>query len=152
MGFVKSGACLCGEITYRIVDRPLFTHACHCTNCHKLTGTSCWLSMFVLKRDFELLSGSPGLSHPPMQFGTANRFFCTDCGCTVYATHSMFEKIIFPVPGTFEDMDWFAPQAHIYVKSKLSWVHLSDGAPQFQENYNIEEVWPKESLVRLHAA
>jgi hypothetical protein len=108
--------------------------------------------MFVLERDFELTSGNPGLVHPPQQLGTANRYYCRDCGSAVYGTHSMLEKIILPVPGTFDDMSWFAPQAHIYVRSKLSWVCLSDGAPQFRESYDREEVWPRESLDRLHGA
>ena len=35
-----SGSCICGEIEYTIKSKPLFTHACHCKDCKKITGSS----------------------------------------------------------------------------------------------------------------
>ncbi|WP_413877270.1 hypothetical protein [Albidovulum sp.] len=32
------GHCTCGRVRYRLIDRPLFVHACHCTWCQRETG------------------------------------------------------------------------------------------------------------------
>ncbi|MBC7141041.1 MAG: aldehyde-activating protein, partial [Rhodobacteraceae bacterium] len=33
-----TGRCGCGKIRYRMTDRPLFVHACHCTWCQRESG------------------------------------------------------------------------------------------------------------------
>lgn len=40
------------------------------------------------------------------------------------------------------------PDIHIYTSSKLPWVVLPEGARSFDESYEIESVWSKESLER----
>lgn len=151
MAFIKTGSCLCGEITYQITDEPLFTHACHCTTCQKITGTSYWLSMFVLEKDFELLSGTPTKIYPPQQHGVATKHMCSTCGCNIYGTHSYLKGLILPATGTFDNTHWFAPQAHIFARSKQPWVSINDDVPVFEKLYNRDEVWPQESLNRLAA-
>ena len=32
------GGCLCGQLRYSTDADPIFTGACHCKNCQKLTG------------------------------------------------------------------------------------------------------------------
>ena len=34
------GQCLCGEVKYKLSEKPLFTQACHCKDCKVLTGSS----------------------------------------------------------------------------------------------------------------
>ena len=49
---------------------------------------------------------------------------------------------------TLDDPNSFPPQAHIFVKSKLKWLELGSTIPKFEEFYDREEVYPKESLER----
>jgi hypothetical protein len=151
MEFLKTGRCLCGEITYQITHEPLFVHACHCTNCQKITGSSYWLSMFVLEGDFQLLQGKPEVVHPPQQYGVATKYFCASCACNIYGTHSYLKGLVLPATGTFDDTSWFKPEAHIFTRSKQPWVEIPDGTPAFEKRYNREDVWPKQSLQRLAA-
>lgn len=151
MSFNKNGSCLCGEITFKITAEPLFVHACHCTNCQKLTGTSYWLSMLVLAKDFQITSGEPDIVCPPQQHGVATKHFCGKCGCNIYGTHTYLNNLVLPATGTFEKTDWFKPQAHTYIRSKQPWVKISDAVPSFEASYDREEAWPKESLDRLNA-
>jgi hypothetical protein len=150
MSFSQHGQCLCGSVKYKITAKPLFVHACHCTSCQKITGTSHWLSMFVLDSDFELLSGELSIVKPPQKYGVAKKHFCAKCGCNIYGTHSYLKHLILPATGTLDDTTWFAPQAHIYVRSKQPWLELTDNTPQFDKLYNREDVWPQESLTRLN--
>ena len=152
MSFIKTGRCLCGEIEYQITAEPLFTHACHCNACQKITGTSHWLSMFMLDSDFEITQGELDTINPPQKYGIATKHFCAKCGSNIYGTHTMLPKIKLPATGTFDDNTWFAPEAHIHVQSKPAWITISGDAPQFDTFYQREEVWPQESLDRLSAA
>ena len=145
----KTGRCLCGDICYEITQPPLFTHACHCTTCQKITGTSYWLSMFVLASDFRITQGSTHTVNPPQKHGVATKHFCASCGCNIFGTHSYLEGLILPATGTFDETDWFAPDAHIYVKSKQPWVKIEDDKPQFEKLYDRTRVWPEASLLRL---
>ncbi len=149
MSTVHQGQCLCGELRFQITAKPLFTHACHCTSCQKITGTSYWLSMFVLEQDFEILSGSPSIVYPPQQHGIAKKHFCAKCGCNIYGTHTYLKHLILPATGAFDDTHWFSPQAHIFVGSKQPWVDIDPDIPQFEKLYERDKVWPKESIKRL---
>lgn len=151
MSFTKKGSCLCGEITYQIKDKPLFIHACHCTTCQKITGTSYWLSMFVLEHDFEILTGKPEIVYPPQQYGVAAKHYCGKCGCNIYGTHTYLANLVLPATGTFEDTSWFEPQAHIFTRSKQPWVQIPKDIPSFEKFYDRNAVWPKDSLDRLAA-
>jgi len=149
MAFIQEGQCLCGKVHYQITAEPLFTHACHCTHCQKITGTSYWLSMFVLAKDFKITQGAPAVATPPQKYGIAHKHYCSDCNCNIYGTHSMLPDIVLPATGTFNDTTWFTPQANIYVSSKQPWVKLDKDVPQFEKLYQRDEVWPKASITRL---
>ena len=43
------GNCVCGEVKYKITEKPLFTQACHCNNCKVLTGSSYVVNTSVRK-------------------------------------------------------------------------------------------------------
>ena len=34
-----NGACLCGHVRFHLSGGPIVTHACHCTQCQRVTGT-----------------------------------------------------------------------------------------------------------------
>jgi hypothetical protein len=41
--------------------------------------------------------------------------------------------------------------AHIFTRSKLDWVVLPQGVPAFEIYYDMETLWPPESLARREA-
>ena len=43
------------------------------------------------------------------------------------------------------------PDVHIFVRSKVDWVTIPEGVPAFDEFYDIDEVWPEESLARIRS-
>jgi hypothetical protein len=40
---------------------------------------------------------------------------------------------------------------HIFTKSKLPWVTLPEEVPAYEVFYELDELWPAESLARLEA-
>ena len=53
------GACYCTAIRFRLTAAPIFTHACHCLNCQKRSGSAFAMSSFVLAANLEILEGEP---------------------------------------------------------------------------------------------
>ena len=43
-----TGRCICGQVKYRITEKPLFTQACHCKDCKIITGSSYVINTSVL--------------------------------------------------------------------------------------------------------
>jgi hypothetical protein len=56
--------------------------------------------------------------------------------------------ICFVKVGTLDNPCGVEPDVHIYTDSKLPWVRLPEGARSFGEYYEIDDVWPQESLER----
>ncbi len=54
--------------------------------------------------------------------------------------------------GTLDKPNPVAPDAHIFTRSKLPWVNLEGGAPAFEVFYELDTMWPPESLARRKAA
>ena len=51
---ILNGTCGCGNVKYKIIDKPLFTQACHCKDCKKSTGSSFVIHTMVLENDFQV--------------------------------------------------------------------------------------------------
>ena len=49
-----SGNCICGEIVYTIKSKPLFTHACHCKDCKKITGSSFVVNTSIFENSLDI--------------------------------------------------------------------------------------------------
>ena len=134
------GGCLCGKARYRMAAEPLIVHACHCTQCQRLTGSAFALNALIERDKVALLSGAltdfrfPGSRH------TAS--FCDACGGYLWSEYpSHFEPCRFVRVGTLDEPDRFPPDVHIYTATKQPWVILPDGVPVFEEFYDQAQVW-----------
>lgn len=60
-------------------------------------------------------------------------------------------EIRFVRGGTLDDPTGVAPDVHIFTRSKVGWVTLSDPVPAFDIYYDTRKLWPAASLERLEA-
>ena len=51
------GQCLCGEVKYKLSEKPLFTQACHCEDCKVLTGSSYVINSSILENTLTITDG-----------------------------------------------------------------------------------------------
>mgnify|MGYP003299518019 FL=1 len=49
-----TGKCQCGAVNYTLLSSPKTTHACHCFDCQKRTGSAFGISMIVAEDDLYL--------------------------------------------------------------------------------------------------
>lgn len=145
----REGGCRCGAIRYELVGEPLFTHACHCTDCQKRGGPF-GLSMLVEEGQVRLLQGAPVSVEVVADSGRSkSSHFCRSCGTAVWGRSAARPGLLVLRPNTLDDTSWFVPQAHIWTRSKQPWVSLPAGVPAFETVYDARELWPEASLARL---
>lgn len=151
--FEISGRCTCGEIRYRMIEKPLFVHCCHCRWCQRENGSVFALNAMIEAKYVVLDQGAPEAVLTPSQSGKGQKIFrCPTCRVAVWSNYAgAGDAIHFVRVGTLDDPDRVPPDIHIYTDSKQSWVIIPDGAPAVPEYYRRSAYWPAESLKRREA-
>lgn len=146
------GGCACGKVRYRLASAPMFTQACHCRDCQRQLGSAFVVNGMIETDRIEILSGELAPSRMPTDSGRVHDVYrCAACGTALWSDYGGRAELRFLRVTTLDDRGAFPPQAHIFTRTKLPWVVLSDAAPVFEIYYDMAEVWPKESLERRRA-
>lgn len=147
-----TGACGCGQVTYRMSSAPMFVHCCHCQECQKQTGSAYVLNA-IIEADRVSCSGETTenrLATPSGKGQIITR--CASCGTAVFSSYLVrLGKLTYVRVGTLDNPDLCPPDAQIFTASKQAWVSLSKGIPIFENFYEFKEVWPEEAYRRLTA-
>lgn len=122
-----TGGCQCGQLRYRF-DAPLRDIAhCHCSICRRTTGgiVTTWIS--VPLASFHWLAGTPG---EYASSSSCTRYFCRNCGCNLalFTRHSPATLDV--TVATLDDVAQAAADRHIWVTSRLPWLHLDEHLPE----------------------
>ena len=84
-----TGRCICGQVRYRITEKPLFTQACHCKDCKIITGSSYVINTSVLDNTL-IIEGEVASTELKAGSGaTSNAYFCTKCGTYIYTDYAL---------------------------------------------------------------
>jgi hypothetical protein len=146
-----TGGCACRAIRYRVTEKPLIVHACHCRDCQRHTGSAFVINLWI-ERDF-VETDESRLQRYRLTAGSGNShdvYYCPDCGTRLW---SQFEAVpgdtIMLRAGTLDDPASVVPDVHIFTRSKLPWVRLPEGARAFDAMYKLADVWPDETRARF---
>ena len=145
------GRCTCGAVRYRMNADPMIVHACHCTECQRLSGGAFAINALVESEQVEMLAGEP---EPVPVDGTSGKpqtiFRCPRCQVALWSHYpGGGPKLCFIRVGTLDEPARLKPDIHIYTSTRLPWLELPQGIAAVDEFYDLEEVWPAESLERL---
>ncbi|HYE29616.1 MAG TPA: GFA family protein [Allosphingosinicella sp.] len=144
------GGCACRAARYRLRSAPLIVHACHCTECQRLTGSAFALNALIETDRVETIAGTPrafpvaGTSGKPQII-----YRCPVCATALWSHYpGAGAKLAFVRVGTLDAPARLPPDIHIFTSTKLPWLELPAGARAVPEYYSAVEVWPEESLAR----
>lgn len=148
------GRCTCGTVRYRLDQRPLFVHCCHCRWCQRETGSAFVLNALIEASAVELVAGKPIEVNTPSESGRGQRISrCPKCQVALWSVYSgAGPKFRFVRVGTLDNPDTCPPDVHIYTEAKQPWVILPEGVPAFPEYYEARHLWPPASLERYTRA
>jgi hypothetical protein len=110
------GTCRCGGVRIRVKGAPLFTCACHCTGCQKMSASAYSLSALFSADDFEVVEGEPVLGG---MRGALQHFFCPTCMSWMFTRPPGLEGFVNVRPTLFQDLSWFAVFAETCTIEKL---------------------------------
>jgi hypothetical protein len=122
------GGCFCGKIRYRIDQPPLFTMACHCSDCQQMTASAFSLGLAIPRAGFSLLSDdvSPRTIDKTADSGaTSTRYLCPDCAGWTHTTTTGSPDSVIVRPSSLDDAAWVRPVAEIFTRSALPWARLA---------------------------
>ena len=147
------GACTCGAVRYRLIEKPMYIHCCHCRWCQRETGSAFVINALIESDQVDILAGEVETTILPSASGKGqNLIRCSECHITLWSHYAgLGNKMSFLRVGTFDEPDRLPPDIHIYVSSKQPWVVLPEGVPAVPEYYDRDRHWPEESLARRKA-
>ncbi|MFO1414529.1 MAG: GFA family protein [Burkholderiales bacterium] len=132
----------------------MFVHCCHCTRCQRETGGPFAHHAMIEFSKFSVLQGEPEFVLVPTDSGNKHWVArCPDCRSAMWNEHGTRSAITRYVRvGTLDTPDALPPLAHIFTRSKQSWLTLPAGVPAYAAYYDATKTWPAESLERYRTA
>ncbi len=146
------GRCTCGAVRYRMADRPLFTHACHCTWCQRETGSAFALNAMI---ETALLRVDGAVEEMDMPSASGRGQVICRCPVCKVALWSHYagagRKVAFVRVGTLERPSACPPDIHIFTSTRQDWLVLDRRVPVVPEYYDRKLYWPAWALERRAA-
>lgn len=148
------GGCTCRAVRYRMRSRPMFVNCCHCRWCQRETGSAFVLNAIVEADRVALLQGEVEIVDTPSESGLGQRIArCPHCHVALWSNYGGKGDVLrFVRVGTLDAPDEFPPNVHIFTESKQPWLQLPPGTPVMPQYYDLNLLWPAESLARRAAA
>lgn len=123
------GGCLCGAVRFEADGAPFNSTLCHCTDCRRASGAPALAWFSVQASTLRWTAGQPMIFRSSSQ---ALRGFCAGCGTTLTYQSDLWPDEIDIAAGALNDPDSVPPADHTFVRSRLRWMTLDDGLPQYQ--------------------
>ena len=123
-------SCLCGSVAYEISGPIHNTRYCHCTHCRKFSGAA--FAPWGLVQTDHLTFASPSGRVTKYYSGRGLRVFCSSCGSPMWYEPEDFPQLRGIPLGILDSADVPEPQMHVWVRSKVSWLSISDHLPQHE--------------------
>jgi hypothetical protein len=148
---IMKGQCSCGEVQYEMSKKPLFVHACHCTNCQRQSGSAHALNAMIEADCVQVTSGQAEGVIMDTGSGMGQTIYrCPTCKIGLWSKYAaMGDGFSFVRVGSLNNPSAYPPDINIFAKSKQSWVTLLDGIPTVDEFYDPKEFWSDEALQRM---
>lgn len=119
----RTGACLCGQIRYRLTAEPVASRICWCRDCQRLAANGT-VNLMVASDAIEL-TGTPSAYVRQAHSGNAvTRRFCPGCGAHLFADSSGRPGLTVVRVGTLDDPSSVTPTANIWAASAPGWACL----------------------------
>ena len=119
----RSGACLCGRVTFTVTGEPDRVGICHCTDCRQESG-----SAFTYYGIWPTASFSCDNETGEYQ----GRHFCTACGSRLFSVDAQEAEI--KLGSLIDAPTGLTPTYELWVKRREAWLRPIPGSDQFDED------------------
>lgn len=122
------GGCFCGHVRYRTAATPFHETHCHCSICRRTSGAPL-VSWFSVATEALIFTAGEPTRFQSSEHGT--RSFCPRCGTPLTFQTTQAAGEIDVTICSLDDPEAVLPKDHSYTRSKLAWIKLADGLPEY---------------------
>lgn len=122
------GGCFCGAVRYEVKGEIFNSTLCHCTDCRRVSGAPALAWFSARRADFRYTQGEPARFSSSEQ---VLRGFCPHCGTTLTFEDGRWPEELDITTCSLDDPTSVPPGDHTFVRSRLHWVKLADGLPEY---------------------
>lgn len=120
---IRTGQCLCGQVTLAIDGEPKRVGICHCTDCRKESGSA--FTYYGVWHQFQA-----DITGESVEYG--GQSFYPQCGARLFSKNGAEVEIklglLSPAP------TGLVPTYELWVKRREPWLRPVEGAEQFDED------------------
>jgi hypothetical protein len=131
---MREGGCLCGQVRYKVPEKPLETVVCHCRNCQKQAGSAFSVVAFFPRDSLQLHGELKTFEDKGTSGQAVFRRFCGNCGSPVITDteNAPGMGLIFIKAGTLDEVDDLKPSVHVWASTKQCWLTLAEDQVQLE--------------------
>jgi hypothetical protein len=85
------GGCRCGRVRFRLSGPPIFTGACHCRGCQRMSSSAFSVSGAWPADKFEVIAGEPVIGG---LHGATRHYFCDYCMSWMFTRPEGFDAFV----------------------------------------------------------
>jgi hypothetical protein len=112
------GRCRCGKLRFRVTGAPLFTAACHCRGCQRMSASAFSLTSCYLSAAFEVIEGAAVIGG---LHGAPRHHFCSYCMSWVYTRPEGMAEIVNVRTTLLDTPPCEPPFLETYTSEALPW-------------------------------
>jgi len=115
-----TGRCLCGAVSFKVVNRFEKLYLCSCEQCRQITGSAFAANLFVGNEEFDWLGGAGDIVRYQVPGRDISKSFCRVCGSAVPWANGDGTKMIIPA-GSLSGPVNVVERFRIFVSELPSW-------------------------------
>ena len=128
--FPLTGGCNCGAVRYEVTEPVRLATYCHCRRCQRRSGTGASINAHPVPGSFRIVAGEDRLKMWQPD-GGGEKWFCGDCGSSVFGRNLSHPDSIGIRMGTFDADPGVRPSARQFVRFAAPWEPIpDDGLPR----------------------
>ncbi len=114
------GSCLCGKVSFEVVNAFDKLFICSCDQCRQITGSAFASNLFVAANGFDWLGGADEIVTYRMPGRDIYKSFCPECGSGVPWSSGDGSKMIVPA-GSLRGEPEVAEKFRTFAAEQPSW-------------------------------
>lgn len=130
-----TGGCLCGAIRYEVGAPLSIVVACHCSHCRRISGAGSSHNAPLSASALRITQGTPRRYVDTAASGNSlYRFFCPDCGSSLYSQREKTPEVMVLKVGTLDDASGLKLVMNIWTDSALPWMPMDPATEKHPQN------------------
>ncbi|WP_371932429.1 GFA family protein [Pararhizobium sp. IMCC21322] len=114
------GGCLCGTVSFEVVNAFEKLFICSCDQCRQITGSAFASNLFVNIEGFDWLGGADDICNYQVPGRDISKSFCRVCGSGVPWTNRNATKMIVPA-GSLSAPAVVAERVRVFTSEQPAW-------------------------------